>query len=301
MTLPAVPPTATPDAGLEITAELVRALVDGQFPQWRGEPLTFVSEGWDNVMYRLGEHLAVRLPRREATVTFSAAEHLWLARISRDWTFAVPAPLAIGTAQGEYPWPWSVVPWIDGDLASDAPLSPDGAADLGAALAQVHVPAAVDAPFNTWRSIPLGDRAERLDSRLTLLSSNSDWHLDLDGALALFAGADERGDLTWCHLDLHGRNILTDGGRLAGILDWGDAAVGDPCTDLGQALYLLGSENFTHCADAYAAAGGAGNAHSPRVRAEALTYAVTMATLDDESYAASGWRALRDLGVASLR
>ena len=306
VTPPAMPPTATPEAGAEITEQLVRTLVDSQFPKWSDSALTFVSEGWDNVMYRLGDRFAVRLPRREISARLAAAETVWLPRISRGWTFAAPVPVAVGLPSDEYPWAWSVVPWIDGSVAMDAPLSPDGAADLGAALAQVHVPAPAGAPHNVWRSIPLAERAERLDTRLGLLAEHPRWSIDVPAAIALFTAADERGELTWCHLDLHGRNILTHaidgaGGRLAGILDWGDAALGDPCTDLGQALYLLGAEAFDMFARAYANAGGAGDTLAPRVWAEALTYAVTMAALEDEAYSASGWKALRELGVATAR
>ena len=45
-------------------------------------------------------------------------------------------------------------------------------------------------------------------------------------------------------------------------------------------------------------AGGTGDPEAPRVRAEAIAYVVTMASLEDEQYAASGWRALGDLGIA---
>jgi len=290
--------TETPTATVEITPAVVRSLVDTQFPQWAEFPLTFASEGWDNVTYRLGGSLAIRLPRREATLATVAAEHEWLPRISRTWTFAVPAPVALGAPGGDYPWPWSVVPWIDGSLAMDAPLSAEGAADLGSALAQIHTAAHADSPHNRWRSLPLSGRAEQFTSRLAVLATSTEHALDDDAVRHIVEAAEPRGGLTWCHLDLHGRNLVTQDGRLAGILDWGDSAAGDPCTDLGQALYLLGTSNFEQCAAAYAAAGGAGDPHAKRVRAEALTYAVTMATLDDHVYRASGWRALVDLGVA---
>ena len=83
-----------------------------------------------------------------------------------------------------------------------------------------------------------------------------------------------------------------------GLLDWGDSGAGDPATDLGQALYMVGSAKYEHLASAYVAGGGPADPFAPRVRAEALAYAVTMATLDEPHYRASGWKALVDLGVA---
>src|SRR5947209_6976456 len=45
-------------------ASLVRRLLAGQFPEWAGLPIEAVpSAGTDNVIYRLSDSLAVRLPR----------------------------------------------------------------------------------------------------------------------------------------------------------------------------------------------------------------------------------------------
>jgi Ser/Thr protein kinase RdoA (MazF antagonist) len=43
-----------------------------------------------------------------------------------------------------------------------------------------------------------------------------------------------------CHGDLKAAHILVDAGRLAGVIDWGDAVVGDPLWDIAR---------FTHRAD----------------------------------------------------
>ena len=49
---------------VETDAALVRQLLAAQFPQWAGLPVLPVpSAGTDNALYRLGDDLAVRLPR----------------------------------------------------------------------------------------------------------------------------------------------------------------------------------------------------------------------------------------------
>jgi aminoglycoside phosphotransferase (APT) family kinase protein len=43
----------------------------------------------------------------------------------------------------------------------------------------------------------------------------------------------------WTHRDLHGGNLLTAGGRLTGVLDFGGLVVGDPATDVMGAFHVL--------------------------------------------------------------
>ena len=48
-----------------INAELVRGLLADQHPDLAALPLRKLAEGWDNVIFRLGDALCVRLPRRQ--------------------------------------------------------------------------------------------------------------------------------------------------------------------------------------------------------------------------------------------
>lgn len=53
------------DDELTITADTVRDLVAAQFPQWRGRPVRKVDAGGTvNAIFRIGDDLAARLPRR---------------------------------------------------------------------------------------------------------------------------------------------------------------------------------------------------------------------------------------------
>jgi aminoglycoside phosphotransferase (APT) family kinase protein len=96
-------------------------------------------------------------------------------------------------------------------------------------------------------------------------------------------------------MDLHGGNVLTMEGRLAGIVDWVDAGAGDPATDLGQAMALLPPSRWDSLIHGY---GGIDPATFNRARAEALNYALILATVAEPQFAAAGWTALEALGLA---
>lgn len=298
---------ATPAAEVAIDDALVHSLLAAQHPDLSPLPLGERFEGWDNVTLRLGDHWAVRLPRRAMGAALTETELTWLPRVGASWSFAAPVPSRRGAPGEGFPWSWAVVPWIHGTAAYDAPLDASGARDLGAALAEVHRPVDADAPVNPFRSVALSARAERLDVRLDALEAEHPEAIDGARARHVFAeGARQaRGELTWTHLDLHGANVLTRSGRLAGIIDWGDAAAGDPATDLGQALTLVGTKRFRDVLRGYIDAGGAAATKggidegvARRIEAEAVGYAVTLASTDDPVHRPAGWAALADLGLA---
>lgn len=57
-------PKPVADVGTE--QGLVRSLLRAQHPELAELRIEFTDEGWDNVINRLGNDLAVRLPRRQA-------------------------------------------------------------------------------------------------------------------------------------------------------------------------------------------------------------------------------------------
>jgi aminoglycoside phosphotransferase (APT) family kinase protein len=52
------------DFEIEITADLVHDLLQEQHPDLAGPAIREVAGGWDNQQWRLGDELAVRMPRR---------------------------------------------------------------------------------------------------------------------------------------------------------------------------------------------------------------------------------------------
>jgi aminoglycoside phosphotransferase (APT) family kinase protein len=110
---------------IAIPDEVVRDLVDAQFPQWREPPVRrLATAGTVNAIFRIGDGLAARLPLRDGDPGEVAAslrqEASAAATLAEHSPFPVPRPVAIGTPGPGYPLPWSVQTRLPGIIATDA-------------------------------------------------------------------------------------------------------------------------------------------------------------------------------------
>lgn len=222
-----------PDADLEITEELVRDLIAEQFPRYAALELEWAGGGWDNEMYRLGDDLAVRLPRRAMGADLIAVEQRWLPRLADRLPIATPAPVAIGQASPRFPWSFSIVPWFGGDTADVSPPAASEAERIAAFLLALHEPAPTTAPTSPVRGVPLPELARRVDELLSRAAARDTIEPEPLAAVwrnGLAAGAAE--GRRWLHGDLHAQNFIVDDRRLVAVIDWSDLCAGDPATDL---------------------------------------------------------------------
>jgi aminoglycoside phosphotransferase (APT) family kinase protein len=230
-----------PEGDISVDRELVQALLSEQHPDLAGLPLAHLDAGWDNVSWRLGPDLVVRLPRRSLAVPLIESEQRWLPELAPRLPLPVPAPVRVGRPSAAYPWPWSVVPWLEGEPGDRAPLTDpaDAGRRLAAFLDALHQDAPAGAPHNPWRAVPLAVRTDAFVARVEELAGQVDaarlrgiW----DAALSAPAYP---GPPRWVHGDLHPANFLVSGGTIAAVIDFGDLSAGDPATDLAGAWMLL--------------------------------------------------------------
>src|SRR5438045_2567318 len=114
---------------VDTDVSLVGRLLATQFPQWADLPIRPVrSAGTDNAIYRLGDALAVRLPRIHWAVGQVDKEQQWLPRLAPLLPLAIPVPLAKGTPAEGYPWHWSVYGWLEGENATIERIADPGQA-----------------------------------------------------------------------------------------------------------------------------------------------------------------------------
>jgi aminoglycoside phosphotransferase (APT) family kinase protein len=230
-----------PAAEVDVTEDLVRRLLAAQHPDLAGLPLTLADSGWDNVIFRLGDQRAVRLPRRAAAVPLVAHEQRWLPELAPRLPLPIPAPERVGLPGAGYPWPWSVLPWFPGATALATPPTDLGAtADaLGRFLAALHRPAPPEAPVNPFRGRPVASCTDRVHDRLDQLGPL----VDRGALLAVLADAVAApvfaGPPVWLHGDVHPGNLVVADGALAAVIDFGDLTAGDPASDLAVAWMLF--------------------------------------------------------------
>jgi aminoglycoside phosphotransferase (APT) family kinase protein len=102
----------------DITPEVVRLLLQEQFPHWAGLPVEPVElDGWDNTTFRLGADMSVRLPSADMYVPQIDKEHRWLPVLASSLPLEIPKPLAKGRPGRGFPRPWSVYRWLEGSHA----------------------------------------------------------------------------------------------------------------------------------------------------------------------------------------
>lgn len=234
------------DDEIAIDQALVGRLIAAQFPRWADLALTPVrSGGTDNVIFRLGPELAVRLPRHRAAAGQIEKEQTWLPRLAPHLPLAVPTPVALGQPVRDYPYHWSICPWLAGETALERPPGDlDAAArDLARFIAALQSIDAVDGPapgaHNSHRGVPLLHRDTSVLAALAQLKGV----IDTDAAAALWEktrdAAPWNGPPKWLHGDLHPANLLVDRGRLAAVIDFGCLGVGDPACELLTAWTVL--------------------------------------------------------------
>jgi len=265
----------TPPAEVSIDAELVALLVASQHPALAG-PVSELSSGWDNELYRLGDDYVVRMPRRALAVPLIAHEQRWLPALQKLVSVPIPVPVAVGRPGNDYPWPWSITRWIPGEPVAHLPIAARGGLVelLADFVSELHVPADAEAPVNPVRGTPLAARdaavRERIGSGSTPRAADLTRLWERALAAPVYAGPP-----IWMHGDLHPINVLATGaGALAAVIDFGDLGQGDPACDLAAAWLFFDAPQR----ERFRARVGTAGPHDDATWVRALGWAVAEAT-----------------------
>jgi aminoglycoside phosphotransferase (APT) family kinase protein len=230
---------------VHIDHALAKRLVARQFPAWSNLQLRRVqSRGTVNAIFRLGDELVVRLPRTASwarTIEAIQTHDTWLRDARAGLPLSIPEPVDVAPASDDFPFPWVVHRWIDGEtLSDDIADTPETAHRLGAFVRALH---ALEAPgANVARSVKAVSRAS-WDPIFRDVIAHVGEVVDVALALEVWDETLEApgwtGASVWVHADLLADNLLQRSRALAAVIDFECYGAGDPALDLTPAWFLF--------------------------------------------------------------
>lgn len=266
-------------ADIDVSENLVCTLVSEQFDHLRNLPVRRFAEGWDNVVFTVGDEWLMRLPRRRRAVEGVQREMRCLPFIVAAIPVPVPAPTLQGSASQAYPWPFFGYRKLPGAEACDFRPTREHRFNLAQPIASVLRTLHASPELSVIRdSLPLDIRriasTERRtwgEARLQALHElREDLPYDKLNSFLAAVGAmsGDESETTVVHGDLHFRHLLiAPDGELSGLIDWGKLHVGNPAIDLQIYWSFFPPEARTAFVDAY---GGVGRGQLTVARAVAV-------------------------------
>lgn len=225
---------------IEIPVQVVESLVYTQFPEYSNLPINEVKpNGWDNRTFRLGSEMSVRLPSAERYAAKVSLEHKYLPYLATHLSLPIPKPIALGKPSAEYPWYWSIYGWIDGQTLNTCHFDDEEldrlAGQLAYFLKELQAIDASDGPKPGSHNFYRGESPIIYDAETRSSIDNLYEYIDVKAALEVWERAIHsswKKKPVWIHGDFSTGNILINEQELAGIIDFGGMAVGDPSCDL---------------------------------------------------------------------
>ncbi|MER6222527.1 aminoglycoside phosphotransferase family protein [Streptomyces sp900105755] len=238
--------TQAPTPTADTVRKLVRSLLKESAAGAPGPEVRPVAEGGEHFTWWVGTRHVLRLaPDRETSVR--QRRELRLRDLMRPH---LPVAVPAGVAHGEWApgLTYTLDTVIPGGTAEEHDVSAVGEADLAGLLTGLRevpvrqaetlgVPRTPPRSLEALRrmAVPAAERLAAADefdpSRLLQLTP--------PGAAQLAA---QPGTAVLVHHDLKGEHLVVSAdGRVRGVLDWTDAAVGDPAEDIGGLALAVGS------------------------------------------------------------
>ncbi|GHU24323.1 phosphotransferase [Spirochaetia bacterium] len=233
------------DGQMEINVELVKSLIQSQFPEYENLPIVeFDSTGTVNSIFKLGNDLYVRLPIVETYADSLLKEYKILPYFSKQLSIEIPEPIKLGEPDTLYPFNWAIYKWIDGEPYDNNKIvnSQIIVSELVNFIKELHaIDLLDDAPkagrkplleLNTMTIETLNDSKEEIEYTKVIKT----WEKLVNTPVW-----DKKP--VWIHADLLKSNILVKNNRVAAVIDFGGAGIGDPAFDIIPAWAIFDSKN----------------------------------------------------------
>lgn len=216
----------------------VRRLLEIKYPMWKDMKIKEVKKmGNDNYTYHIGDKMSIRIPSADRYRNQAMKEQKWLRVLEPHVSVEIPKLIDGSEGIEEFPYPWGIYSWIEGDVLGSGNLvdKMEVAEGLAKFLKELHSIDTNGGPLagkqNFYRGGALDvyneeviDSMEKIGNIIDREKVMNIWKEGLESSWGR-AGV-------WIHGDFVETNILVDNGRLKGIIDFGQLAVGDPACDL---------------------------------------------------------------------
>ncbi len=209
--------------------------------------IEFIKSGFDNQNYLINGKYLLRIPKTLNSEKLIRNEIQWLPRLSGKFDIATPQLIRHGISEEEKLC--ALYSWTKGLSAMTSDLKQNEWPALIEFLKTLHDSNKDGAPLNLNRGVPLKNKSERFFKRFESVTSKIELAEDQIKEVwneAVSASLPSKKHLI--HGDLHPDNVITDNGRLVGIIDWGDITSGDSSTDLASIWMLFNDSHIRQLA-----------------------------------------------------
>jgi aminoglycoside phosphotransferase (APT) family kinase protein len=182
-----------------------------------------------------------------------AADEFRLLRILESAGLPTPAPRYVDQSGQIFPTPYIVIEYIEGASEFALDSVTDLIPQLAAQLARIH---AIDCTNLDLSFLPR--QAQRFATKIRQRPAKLDESIGegrIREALAAAGRVSQHNASGLLHGDFWPGNILWKDGRIAGVIDWEDAAFGDPLADVAntrlEILWAFGVDAMRHFTQHY--------------------------------------------------
>lgn len=234
---------------IQITTEIVKKLIEQQFPMWKDLEIKPVEKsGHDNRTFHLGNKMTVRLPSGKDYVPQVEKELKWLPKLQKGISLPITVPIAKGDASDIYPFPWSINCYIEGETANYETVADLKifAKDLATFLKELQAIDTIDAPIAGAHNFYRGGALAIYNEETEMALENLRDVLPVDKLATIWQKALQSSwqhHGVWIHGDVAPGNLLVNMGRLCGVIDFGIMGVGDPACDYAMAWTFFEQES----------------------------------------------------------
>jgi aminoglycoside phosphotransferase (APT) family kinase protein len=192
--------------------------------------------------------MLIRMPSGADYAAAVEKEQTWLPKLEPLLPLPIPAPIAMGKPDKDYPWKWSINRWLPGEAALTAPIADltEFATNLAQFLKALQGIDATEGPLAGPHSFHRGGDLAVYDAEtrqaLEILKNTVDTTLATEVWESALATKWQNAPV-WAHGDVSVGNLLVDDGKLSAVIDFGQLAVGDPACDLALAWTLFQGES----------------------------------------------------------